>query len=266
MEVSAAADVVCVERVQAMWRRLKAKAQVQAVFGKTFTAGIGERTTAVFLAVFDLAIVIVAAIPPVHPPSSSSLRPPVAAFERKGVDSATFRADGDARHYTAAALRARRSLRRAPRVVAWLDRFYNTFASTRGADGRDGALPSAARADVIAAQVRFCKALFAPSDWSLAEVPKREREEEKHTHKTPRTHSSRVTKEEEEEEEEEEEGGELSLKKKQSRRRGAVEQLRLWRRRLRRSHRGRTERERNSAASEWLPSSGAVAGREPRGA
>ena len=257
MEVSAAADVVCVERVQAMWRRLKAKAQVQAVFGKTFTAGIGERTTAVFLAVFDLAIVLVAAIPPVHPPSSSSLRPPVAAFERKGVDSATFRAEGDARHYTAAALRARLSLRRAPRVVAWLDRFYNTFASTRGADGRDGALPSAARADVIAAQVRFCKALFAPSDWSLAEVQKREREEEKHTHKTPRTQSSRVTKEEDEEEE----GGKWSLKKAQSRRRGAVEQLRLWRRRLRRSHRGRTERERNSAASEWLPSSRAVAAR-----
>ena len=82
-----------------------------------------------------------------------------------------YRKEGNHEHYTAQALDARRQLRWEPRVVAWLEAYYKTFASARDPrDGTPGARSAIDREEVLAVQVKMCRALFAPDEWDFAEA------------------------------------------------------------------------------------------------
>ena len=70
-----------------------------------------------------------------------------------------------------AALEARRRLRHEPVVVEWLARFFDTFVSSRDPDGDAAQLGEFIdREELLAVQVKMCKALFAPCDWDFPEA------------------------------------------------------------------------------------------------
>ena len=83
-----------------------------------------------------------------------------AGFQQHGVSASTFKNEGNDAHYTDDALASRKSLRSNKTIVKWLTKYWNTFASKGETVEREA---------VIALQVKFCKALFDPDDWSLDE-------------------------------------------------------------------------------------------------
>ena len=90
------------------------------------------------------------------------------AFKAEGLNASDFRAQGCDTHYTDAALAQRRALRKDPRIVAWLEIYFDTFQSwghDRDCDDTSVSRDELARSDVLEVQARFCKALFSPNDW-----------------------------------------------------------------------------------------------------
>jgi hypothetical protein len=83
-----------------------------------------------------------------------------AGFQQQGLSASTFKTEGNDTHYTDDALESRQSLRSNKTIVKWLKKYWDTFPSK----GK-----TIERVEVIALQVKFCKVLFDPDDWSLDE-------------------------------------------------------------------------------------------------
>ena len=89
------------------------------------------------------------------------------AHEEDSVTTKDFMKDGNEDHYTEEAVAERQKLRDHDNIVAWLKRYHSTFTSAKSAHGGFGTLE---RAEVLAVQVKMCKALFAPDEFVFSEA------------------------------------------------------------------------------------------------
>ena len=89
------------------------------------------------------------------------------AHEEESVTTKDFMEDGNKDHYTEEAIAERQKLRDHENIVAWLKRYHSTFTSAKSAHGGFGTLE---RAEVLAVQVKMCKALFAPDEFVFSEA------------------------------------------------------------------------------------------------
>ena len=95
------------------------------------------------------------------------LAPPVdpyaVGFESEGISAKQYMKEGDVGLYTVANVRARQGFRHDPDVAGWLTRFYETFVTV-------DEYGFVAREEVLAVQVKMCKALFKTAEFDWAEV------------------------------------------------------------------------------------------------
>ena len=96
--------------------------------------------------------------------ASARLRPSAFSLPQAGLSVADFRSQGDASLGTGDALAARGALRREPGVARWLARWHAAHQSARPADG------ALAKHEMLAVQLRMCKALFASAEFDEADI------------------------------------------------------------------------------------------------
>ena len=91
--------------------------------------------------------------------------------EQLGIDAASFRTQGNADHYSRSALERRAALRFEPDIVRWMQSYYRTFVSphnNKRFKASHGGYAPIDREEMLAVQIKICKALFPPDEWDFA--------------------------------------------------------------------------------------------------